>query len=195
MSRFTTTVPTRGSSVRSPVSQGSSVRNPASHASSVRRAAVALAATLLAGCATYGPGNLSVGQTEADALAKLGQPTERASLPGGGTRLDFARGPYGPHTYRVELDASGRIGAIGQLLTEANFATVRPNMASAEARERLGRPSETRGGWRGVGEVWSYRHVSPFCKWFQVWIVDGRVREAAYADDPLCDEKRRISGD
>jgi hypothetical protein len=177
MSRFTTTVPTPRSNVRS-------------------SAVLTLAAsTLLAACTTYGPGNLRAGQSEADVRARLGEPTERASLPGGGTRLDFARGPFGQHTYRVELDATGRIASIGQLLTEANFATVRPNMAAAEARERLGRPSETRGGWRGVGEVWSYRYESTFCKWFQVWVVNDRVREAAYADDPVCDEKRRISGD
>ena len=27
-------------------------------------------------------------------------------------------------------------------------------------------------------------------RWFQVWMVDGRVREAGYAPDPVCDDNR-----
>ena len=61
----------------------------------------------------------------------------------------------------------------------------------ADVRRRLGRPSETRVGWRGVGEVWSYRYEALFCRWFQVWLVDGLVREAGYNIDPHCDEPRR----
>lgn len=171
MNRSTTTAPTRASSGRS--------------------WAVLL---LLAGCSTYGPGDLRPGMKEGDALARLGAPTDRMALPGGGSRLDYARGPYGPETYRVQLDASGTVTSVGQLLTEANFETVRPGMTGAEVRDRLGRPSELRGGWRGEGQVWSYRYRwVNLCRWFQVWMVDDRVREAGYGIDPLCDEPKRAN--
>lgn len=145
----------------------------------------------LSGCATYGPGDLGTGRTEAEVRARLGEPTDRATLPGGTTRLDFGRGPFGPHTWRVELDPAGRVATVTQLLTEARFDRIAPGATTAEVRDRIGLPSERRGGWRDVGEVWSYRFESPLCRWFQVWLVDGRVREAAYAPDPLCDDARR----
>lgn len=170
MSRSTTTPPTR-----------------ASNASS----AAAVAALLLAGCVGYGPGDLKPGQPEADVRARMGEPTLQSRLPDGGKRLDYGRGPYGKHTYRVEIDPLGRIRQIEQLLTERNFDALPLGVGAAEVSERLGPPSERRVGWRGVGEVWSYRFESPFCRWFQVWLVDGRVREAGYNIDPACDEAPR----
>jgi hypothetical protein len=149
---------------------------------------------LLVACSTYGPGRLAPGQSEADARRELGEPTLRAALPNGGTRLDYARGPFGKHTWRVELDASGKVSSVGQLLTDRNFETLRPGWSKNEVLGVLGPASETRVGWRGVGEVWSYRYESVFCRWFQVWLVDGQVREAAYAPDPICEEKREIPG-
>jgi hypothetical protein len=153
-----------------------------------------LTAALLAGCASYGPGPLQAGQSEADVLARMGQPTVRATLPGGGARLDFARGPMGAHTYRVELDSAGRVRSIEQLLTEVNFDGVRRNETPDQVRDRLGPPSEARGGWRGLGEVWNYRYDWRVrCQWFQVWFVDERVREAGYGLDPLCEEARKTN--
>ncbi len=179
MSRSTTTARMRASSARD----------------RVRRAAAVVCAMLLAACATYGPGTLAPGQNESDARARLGEPTVRAARPGGGARLDYARGPYGKHTYRVELDAAGKITSVGQLLTEANFDTLRPGWTQEQVSDLLGPPSQRRGGWRGLGEVWSYRYDwVNLCRWFQVWLVDGTVREAGYAPDPACHEKRRLGG-
>jgi hypothetical protein len=145
----------------------------------------------LTACAGYAPGDLRVGASEAELLARMGEPTGREAWPGGGTRIEYARGPMGKHTYMIELDASGRVRGWEQVLTEANFESVAIGSPRAEVRRRLGRPSETRVGWRGVGEVWSYRYESPFCRWFLVWLVDGRVREASYDIDPQCEEHRR----
>jgi hypothetical protein len=171
MNRSTTTRPTRASSALSALG------------------AVALA--LLAGCAGYSPGPLGPGATEAQVRERMGAPTTQTARPGGGQRLDYGRGPYGKHTYRVELDTAGRVTAIQQLLTERNFDALRVGTNLAGVRDQLGPPSETRVGWRGLGEVWSYRLESPFCRWFQVWLVDGRVREAGYAIDPVCDDVKR----
>lgn len=178
MSRSTTTLPTRASSAHRPMSRALSA------------AGVML---VLAGCAGYSPGNMQTGASEAEVRSRMGEPTGRAALPGGGTRIEYARGPMGKHTYMVELDASGRVRGWEQVLTEANFESIPIGAPQADVRWRLGRPSETRVGWRGVGEVWSYRYESLFCRWFQVWLVDGSVREAAYAIDPMCDEHRRFS--
>ena len=182
MSRFTTTVPTPRSNGCSPLA-----RAPR---------AVSLLILLAvgagcAGCAGYGPGDLGPGASQADLRARMGEPTGRTALADGGSQLEYARGPMGKHTYLIDVDASGRVRGSQQVLIEANFDAIATAAPQADVRRRLGRPAQTRTGWRGVGEVWSYRYESPFCRWFQVWLVDGRVREAAYAADPMCDEARR----
>lgn len=152
-----------------------------------------LSAFLLIGCAGYGPSGLQPGQTEADVRARMGEPTERAARPNGHTRLDYARGPMGKHTWRIDLDANGRIASIEQLLTERNFESLQPGDTRAAVIERIGPPTSVRGGWRGVGEVWFYRYDTPppYCRRFHVWLVDDRVREATYANDPMCEERDR----
>jgi hypothetical protein len=176
MSRSTTTRPTRASSARSPAARASS--------------ALGLL-LLLVGCAGYGPCDLSPGAQQAEVRARMGEPTGRLALPAGGSRLEYARGPMGKHTYMVDVDADGRVRGWEQVLTEPRFEAIAIAASQADVRQQLGRPSESRVGWRGIGVVWSYRYESLFCRWFQVWLVDGRVREAAYATDPMCDEARR----
>jgi hypothetical protein len=147
----------------------------------------------MAACAGYAPGDLPAGTTEAALRARMGEPTDALSRPDGSRRLEYARGPFGKHTYRVDVDATGRVTGWRQILDEAAFEALPLEVPAAEVRERLGRPSQVRVGWRGVGEVWSYRYEwFNLCRWFQVWLVDGRVREAGYAPDPLCEEGRRL---
>jgi hypothetical protein len=173
MSRFTTTRPTRASSAPSVAFS------------------VALSVALLSACAGYSPGDLRPGAAEADVRARMGEPTGRHPLADGGARIEYARGPTGRHTYMVEVDSAGRVRGWEQVLTERNFESVAVGTAQADVRQRLGRPSQTRTGWRGAGEVWSYRFDDLFCRWFQIWLIEGQVREASYAPDPRCDEPRR----
>ena len=62
-------------------------------------AAIAL---LLAACAGYSPRNLPPGATQAEVVHLMGPPTGRYAMPQGGTRLEFARGPYGRETKRMQ---------------------------------------------------------------------------------------------
>jgi hypothetical protein len=141
----------------------------------------------LSACAGYSPRGVRVGDSADDVVRTMGQPTSRYQLPQGGTRLEFARGPYGKHTYMIDVDAQGRVADIRQVLNEANFATVQSGMPKDDLLVKLGRPSERRpGGWQG-GEVWSYRYDATFCQWFQVGVKNGRVTDTAYTPDPLCD--------
>lgn len=154
----------------------------------------AVSAALLSACAGYSPGDLRTGIPEADLRARMGEPTGRHALSGGGARIEYARGPQGLHTYMVEVDGAGLVRRWDQVLTERNFESLALAAPQADVRQLLGRPAQTRTGWRGVGEVWSYRFDDLFCRWFQVWLVDGQVREASYAPDPRCDEPRRNDG-
>lgn len=161
-------------------------------------AAAVLGVSLLAGCSAYSPRGVEPGQSVADVESRMGPPTGRYTLPGGTQRLEYARGPFGKHTYMVDADADGRVLGWTQVLDEAHFNALKPGMSGEAVRQAIGRPSETFGiGWQGLG-VWAYRYevTGNFCKWFMVTVDPGqRVTETSYGPDPMCDGGRGDLGD
>ncbi len=160
-----------------------------SHARRLRLAFAGCLVVALGGtaCTTYGPGNLAVGQNTDQVARSLGTPTARYAMDQGASRLEFARGPFGKHTFMVDVDAAGRVTQWQQVLTEATFDSVKPGISAQALLQTLGTPSHRRGGGRQGGEVWSYRYQAIFCQWFQVSVVDAKVRDASYGPDPMCD--------
>jgi hypothetical protein len=148
----------------------------------------------LAACATsYSPKGLAPGTTEAAAVQEMGAPTGQSALPDGGKRLEFARGPFGKQTYMLNFDAQGRMLRWEQVLTEANFAKIKPGMDKTEVVAMIGRPSDISGyGFHEMREAWSYRYDSPFCIWFQIGMTQqGKVVDTAYGPDPMCERPNR----
>jgi hypothetical protein len=155
------------------------------------RAAVAccLASLLvvLTACSAYAPPADSMGKSGDQIISQMGPPETRRTLDGGGTRLEFPRGPAGVHTWFVTLDAAGRVVRSEQVLTERNFLQVNPGMPQDEVRYLLGRPGEVSVLGRSRGVVWSYRYENSSCLWFQVEIAQDRtVRSAGYGEPPEC---------
>jgi hypothetical protein len=155
---------------------------------SIVRWLAAAAAALLAGCAGYSPGSLPQGASRDETVKVMGAPTGQYALPNGGTRLEFARGPFGKHTYMLDFDAGGRLLHWQQVLTEANFNALQMGMSREEVLMKLGRPSDTRYiQWQKL-VLWSYRYDAVFCQWFNVGFnAQGRVADLGYTPDPLCD--------
>ncbi len=152
--------------------------------------AVALVLSSMLGCATYGPPKLAPGASVADATTALGQPTGDYALPAGAKRLEFARGPFGKHTYMLDFDSQGRLTGWAQVLTEARFNAVRAGQPKDEVLLALGHPSEQSRLGLQHQTVWSYRYETHFCQWFQIGIdAAGRVADSGYAPDPVCDDK------
>ncbi len=153
------------------------------------RLSVFLGACLVSACTSYGPNSLPRGSGLEAATRAMGVPTGDSTLPGGGRRLEFARGPFGKHTYLLDFDPQGQLLRWEQVLTEARFNTIRSGMDAAEVRAQLGRASDQYVvGWHEKQTVWAYRYETPFCQWFQVGInVQGKVVDTAYGPDPLCD--------
>ncbi len=147
---------------------------------------VICALALLRACA-YSPAGLAPSATRADAVGRMGTPTGEYVLPGGATRLEFARGPYGRQTYMLDFDSSGRLTHWEQVLTENHFYQVRKGMNESEVLMQLGRPSAKRGvGWQNI-TLWSYRFETPFCIWFNVGLDAGKVVDLGYTPDPICE--------
>jgi hypothetical protein len=123
----------------------------------------------LAGCAGYGPPPGVVGQPLATVEQAMGPATGRYTLPDGRERIEFARGPFGRHTWML--------------------ATIRDGDSMASVLQRIGRPGDKRsGGWQR-GEVWNWRYDTNDCLWFELSVVDGVVRSPAIVLDPRCDTR------
>jgi hypothetical protein len=148
-----------------------------------------LAVLLAAGCAGYSPKGLPPGSSSAQAIQQLGEPTGRhAGEEEGGVRLEFARGPYGLHTYMLEFDANDRLLRWEQVLTENNFLELKIGMSKAEVLRRIGRPSNVQFLSRQQHQLWSYRYETPFCIWFQVSLdTSDKVAELGHNMDPRCE--------
>ena len=152
------------------------------------RVVLATAVALLGACASLQPPQPSVGQTEAELLARLGPPTGRYSLPAGAQRLEYATGPYGRTTLMVDLGADGRVITSQQALTEANFAKVTDGMDRVEVLRLLGRPADKAGEYMNR-QTWSWRYPTYDCLWARITFEPtGKVRGgASFLPDPRCD--------
>ena len=160
--------------------------------SGLRRRTVAATLVLglagLSGCASLQPALAQPGQTEAQMLATMGTPTGRYPLAGGAQRVEYATGPFGLHTWMVDLDATGRVSAVQQVLTRENFAQVRHNMPRDEVLRLLGRPGDKAAEYMNR-QTWSWRFETYDCEWVRItFTAEGWVRGgASYLPDPRCD--------
>ncbi|MBS0445937.1 MAG: hypothetical protein JSR59_08310 [Proteobacteria bacterium] len=151
-------------------------------------ALIAVAAGL-AGCATTGPGAAAPGMTMDEAQHAYGPPTGTYHFRDGGTRFEYATTPLGRVTYMLDFDAAGRLVRSRQVLTEADFAEIKPGMSKEDVRLRLGPPTEYLRIPRQHLVVWNWRYAGADCTWFQASIGDddGKVSQASLSPDPICD--------
>ena len=84
-------------------------------------------------------------------------------------------------------------GPLPPALTENDFATIRPGMASSEVLARFGRPTWVFGVRQENLSIWNYRYNRNDCIIYQVSVrPDGTVRDAAQGYDPACDRGDRL---
>lgn len=109
----------------------------------------------ISGCA--GPRSLVSPQaTSAQALARMGTPTDIRFDANGDELWEYATGPAGLETYLVRFGRDGRVRDVTQLLTQERLMTVEPGKhTKRDVRHLLGRPSEI--NFLRNGEAWSWR--------------------------------------
>jgi len=127
-----------------------------------RRLVLSLTATaalaLLAGCASE-PTRVPVGTSRAEVLQRLGAPTAAYALPSG-ERLQYSRQPAGFEVTNIDLDATGRVVAVIQVLHEARFAhDIRiGEWRVPDVLRTYGRPEEISRVSSFDGQVWQWRY-------------------------------------
>ncbi len=149
---------------------------------------IALLVAALHGCALLAPGAVPLGTSLDDVRHSAARPTGEYSLPDGGRRLEFAMGSFAKQTYMLDFDASGKLTASQQVLTEAHLATITPGMTSQGVLLNFGRPVKIDAVGRQHLKVWNYRFADGDCVWYRVSIADaGTVLDANKSWDPACD--------
>ncbi|WP_229218149.1 hypothetical protein [Rugamonas apoptosis] len=157
-------------------------------------AILAVLATACAGRGGWGVPSLTPGTPEATVRAALGTPTA-TYRDGVDTLLEYAYGPAGQTTWMARLDPQGRLVSYQQVLTSANFATVRIGKDDRDAiLHRFGRPAEVRRFAYSPSDVWMYRYKEQDV-WDSVMYVEfaanGTVGRMVNGPDPEREERRR----
>ncbi len=96
----------------------------------------------ITGCDSQRIGELEEGvATEADVRAKFGEPEKVWDAAGGARVFEYSRQPAGHRNYMITIGTDGRMSALRQVLTPANFAKVQPGMMMEAVRKLLGKPA------------------------------------------------------
>jgi hypothetical protein len=78
--------------------------------------------------------------TEADVRAKFGEPEKIWDGEAGARIFEYNRQPAGHRNYMITIGTDGKMSALRQVLTPANFAKVLPGMPMEDVRKMLGKP-------------------------------------------------------
>jgi hypothetical protein len=107
----------------------------------IASAAVVVLAATLAACDPQRIKELEEGvSTEADVVARFGQPENVWDGPGGERIFEYNRQPAGHVNYMISIGPDGKMTALRQVLNERNFAKVQPGMLMEDVRKLLGKP-------------------------------------------------------
>ncbi|MBJ2159570.1 hypothetical protein [Variovorax sp. IB41] len=124
-------------------------------------AALAALAVLaaIAGCANE-PTRVQPGASAADTLQRLGAPTGRYPLNNGGERLQYSRMPAGFEVTDIDVDASGKVVSVTQVLSEARFGyDIKVNeWRQNDVMAFYGRPYQIDRVSSFDGQVWTWRY-------------------------------------
>ncbi|SDV50018.1 hypothetical protein [Chitinasiproducens palmae] len=155
--------------------------------------AAALAGTL-AGCAQPWQ-RVSAGQDASQVVATLGPARERYPLGNGVERLLWPTQPFGETTTAADIDSSGRVLAVQQVLTNESFgAATIDGWTRDDVLHHFGKPVETSYFPLMKREVWTYRYMDADV-WYMMYSFyfsdDGILRSTQKSPDPLHDPDRR----
>jgi hypothetical protein len=135
------------------------------------------------------------GEDQSVLIARMGPPRETYDLPNGGKRLMWPTQPMGTTTTAADIDTSGKVQSIRQVLQENEFYRAEVGKWTRnDVLINFGRPFETSYFSRMKREVWSYRYVENNINYmiFNFYFDDqGVLRQTQKSPDPMRDPNRR----
>lgn len=96
--------------------------------------------------------------TEAEVRSVMGHP-DSVREEGGERRLEYPKGPAGHRTWLFIIGQDGKLRDYKQLLTEENFARIKPGLSKEEVRQMLGKPRSIMQFNAKQEEVWDWLYL------------------------------------
>jgi SmpA / OmlA family len=143
--------------------------------------------SLLGGCDPQRIAELEEGvATEADVRQRFGEPVAIYTDENGARTFEYPRQPEGQRNYMITIAATGKMSALRQVLTPANFAKVSAGLDKAQVRRLLGRPARVQTFALQKGEVWDWYFADGnLARLFSVTFDEaGHVLSSAAGADP-----------
>jgi outer membrane protein assembly factor BamE (lipoprotein component of BamABCDE complex) len=126
--------------------------------------------------------------SESDVRMIMGQPDTVWEDEDGSRTLEYPKGPMGPRTWMFMIDKDGKLKDYKQVLTEENFANIKPGMSKDDVRRMLGRPRTVVQFKLKNEEVWDWRYLQLVTnrRLFNVHfdMNSGKVTQTSSLDDP-----------
>jgi hypothetical protein len=159
-----------------------------------RALAAGLCALALGGCAQPWT-QFHAGDDAQSVIARLGPPREVYDLPDGGKRLMWPTQPMGETTVAADIDGSGKVVNVRQVLQPNEFYRAEiGKWTRADVLTNFGRPVETAYFPLMKREAWTYRYLEDGV-WYMLFSFyfdnDGILRLTQKTPDPLHEPDRR----
>jgi outer membrane protein assembly factor BamE (lipoprotein component of BamABCDE complex) len=97
--------------------------------------------------------------SESDVRMVMGEPETIWEEADGSRALEYPKGPEGVRTWMVIIDRSGKLRDYRQLLTEENFARIKPGLSKDQVRHTLGKPRTVVQYKLKNEEAWDWRYL------------------------------------
>jgi hypothetical protein len=121
-------------------------------------AAALLFAALCACTTAFSIARIRAGETRASVEARFGPPSAVHAMADGLPRLEYHGFSLGLRTYMIDLDATGHVARVDQVLDENHLLKMRTGMSEAEVLSLIGPPSEKGHYTHPVeAQTWIYR--------------------------------------
>ena len=135
------------------------------------------------------------GENESALIARLGPPRETYDLPNGGKRLMWPTQPMGSTTTAADVDSSGKVVSVRQVLQDTEFYRAEVGKWTRnDVLANFGKPFETAYFKRMDRQVWSYRYMENNIDHmiFNFFFDDqGVLRQTQKMPDPKYDPSQR----
>jgi outer membrane protein assembly factor BamE (lipoprotein component of BamABCDE complex) len=136
----------------------------------------------------FGLDKLATGvSSESEVRMVMGQPDTVWEEEDGARTLEYPKGPMGTRTWIFMIGKDGKLQGYQQVLTEQNFANIKPGMSKDQVRHMLGRPRTVVQFRRKNEEVWDWRYLqsNTAVRLFNVHfdIDSGKVTQTSSSDD------------
>jgi hypothetical protein len=152
----------------------------------LHRAAALLALMFLgAGCANFSA--ISPGDSALAVETRVGAPGTVWENADGSEVWEYPTGPYGVHTFMIDIGPDQAVREVHQVLREEYFSKVHAGMSRDEVQRMLGRPREIWYFPARDEEVWFWRYLEVNYRFFNVLFdhSDGTVRTTLRLDEIL----------